>query len=285
MVLTIFLDTADFDFQLTIFGMSLAWVGVVLWVAVTVSQIISGLSGPVVALFAVARDRSLLVWVAMVPGVIVLSGLATLEISTMIGPGELPLRYGLPIGVLLWAVLVISIISNTRTARPFGEEVLMTAQHAPQTPPLWRRFLSLPRTRQGWWAIGLASSALIAFVTLNFIDPEHTVSPPWLGAELAALSSITVLVGALGGGVVGSLALGAGDRSLLVWLAQVPVALLFVGKFSSIFQENPLWVGLSVGVLFWALIASVIAFSILYLRSQGVHRGRSGAIGSRGRSS
>jgi hypothetical protein len=27
----------------------------------------------------------------------------------------------------------------------------MSAQRAPHTPPLWRRVLSLPQTRLGWW--------------------------------------------------------------------------------------------------------------------------------------
>jgi hypothetical protein len=43
------------------------------------------------------------------------------------------------------------------------EEVAMTAQHAPHTP-LWRRFLSLPKTRRGWWAIGLAGPSLVLTV-------------------------------------------------------------------------------------------------------------------------
>jgi hypothetical protein len=84
-----------------------------------VTQIIGVLSGPVVALIALAGDRSLLVWVAMVPGVLVLSGLVQIFMSMKIGSGELygpyglPI-YGLPIGVLLWAVLVIGILLSTR---------------------------------------------------------------------------------------------------------------------------------------------------------------------------
>jgi hypothetical protein len=100
-----------------------------------------------------------------------------------------------------------------------------------------------------------------------------------VGDVLAILRLITVLVLPLGGLVVGALAVGAGERSLLVLLAQVPAAVFFVGLFGA-FQEHPLWVGLSVGVLAWA----VITFGLIYL-SQGVHSRRSGAIGSRGRSS
>jgi hypothetical protein len=168
--------------------------------------------------------------------------------------------------------------------RSSREEVAMTTQHAPHTPPLWRRFLSLPHTRLGWWAVGLAtvglaSIALIAFVALVDIELEHTVNPPWLGAVLDILLLITVLVAPLGGLVVGSLALGAGERSMLVWAALVPSAVFFVG-LATIFQEGYIWVKASIGVLFWA----VITFSLIYL-SQGVHSRRSGATDSRGRSS
>jgi hypothetical protein len=119
MVLTRLFDTGTFDHifdvQLKILGMSVTWMGTVLLVAVTVTGIISVLSGPVVALIAVARDRSFLVWVAMVPGVLALSGIAQIFMSMKIGTGELPVwygipYYGLPIGVFLWAVLVISIM-------------------------------------------------------------------------------------------------------------------------------------------------------------------------------
>jgi hypothetical protein len=114
MVLTSLFDNATFDHifdvLLKILGMTGTWMGTVLMVAVTVTGIISVLSGPVVALIAVVRDRSLLVWVAMVPGVLVLSGLAKIVMSKEIGTGELPIWYGLPIGVLLWAVLVISLM-------------------------------------------------------------------------------------------------------------------------------------------------------------------------------
>ena len=124
MVLMRLFDTATFDHifdvQLKILGMTVAWMVTVLGVAVTVTGIISVLSGPVVALIALgAGDRSLLVWVAMVPGVLALSGLAQIFMSMKIGTGEPPVWYGIPyfgvpIGVLLWAVLGISIMLSTR---------------------------------------------------------------------------------------------------------------------------------------------------------------------------
>ncbi len=138
----------------------------------------------------------------------------------------------------------------------------MTTQQASPTP-LWRRVLSLPHTRLGWWAVGLAGIASIAFVLFYALpDPEDSVNPPLWNVVLEPIAFITGLVGALAGGVVGSLALGAGERSLLAWVAQVPAALLFVGLFS-IFREHPQWVKqISAGVLVWAFIA----FSIIFLR-------------------
>jgi hypothetical protein len=70
----------------------------------------------------------------------------------------------------------------------------MSAGHAPHMPPLWRRVPSLPHTRLGWWTVGLASIALIAFA---LPDPERAVSPPWLGVALAILRLITLLVSPL----------------------------------------------------------------------------------------
>jgi hypothetical protein len=40
----------------------------------------------------------------------------------------------------------------------------MSAQRAPHTPPLWRRVLSLPQTRLGWWAIGLAVTFVVLLI-------------------------------------------------------------------------------------------------------------------------
>jgi hypothetical protein len=154
----------------------------------------------------------------------------------------------------------------------------MTAQQAPHTP-LWRKFLSLPHTRLGWWAVGLASFVLIVLVPGEFIPARALASVGWVRDALEILGLITVLVVPLVAGVVGSLALGAGERSLLVWAALVPAAVFFVG-LATIFQEGYILLKASIGGLFWA----VIAFSIFYL-SQGVHSRRSGAIGSRGRSS
>jgi hypothetical protein len=130
---------------------------------------------------------------------------------------------------------------------------------------MWRRFLSLPHTRLGWWAVGLAviasiTMAMVAFPLPGFVDAA--IPSSWDGiVEIIVVP--TAGVAPLASGVVGSLALGAGERSLLVWFAQVPPAIFFA-VLLNLFQEGSPWGRASVGVLFWALIA----FSIIFLRSQ-----------------
>jgi hypothetical protein len=108
--------------------------------------------------------------------------------------------------------------------RPFGEEVVMTTGHAPHAP-LWRRVLSLPHTRLGWWAVGLAAvlTALMLLVDtadlrLSFLGAEVT----WAGPVLAILvSAATVSIG-IACTLVASIALLRGqERSALVWVALV----------------------------------------------------------------
>ena len=104
----------------------------------------------------------------------------------------------------------------------------MTAQHAPHTPPMWRKFLSLPHTRLGWWAVGLAGPALVLMAFTNVLAIPNTDTPQlaiWgivvSGPEgvATALAFFGWLVSALVGGVVGFIAV-ARDRSLLLLVAQ-----------------------------------------------------------------
>ena len=142
----------------------------------------------------------------------------------------------------------------------------MTAQH---TPPLWRKVLSLPHTRLGWWAAGLSGVSVPLFLWLLLFtggpmpDP-HTWVPPWLSwavTALAVILAIMVLVVPLASGVVGALALGAGERSLLVWLAQIPTV-LFIGVLLTAFEQRNSPVMFPAGILVWA----IVAFSIFYLK-------------------
>ena len=95
----------------------------------------------------------------------------------------------------------------------------MTAQHAPHTPPLWRKFLSLPHTRLGWLAVGLSGvgGALLLLLIRSFAGNDVSL---WVVRP--------VIVGLLAGAVVGLIALlrSQEERSILVWLAMVPMVLL-----------------------------------------------------------
>jgi hypothetical protein len=118
----------------------------------------------------------------------------------------------------------------------------MTAQHAPHTP-LWRRFISLPQTGIGWWAVGLAAAASALFAFGSFVSPEEIQQ--WLHLSEAftrafALPLFVTLMGALlagmlsglAGGVVALIAvLRSHERSGLVWVAIV-VGLAFLTYLS-----------------------------------------------------
>ena len=142
----------------------------------------------------------------------------------------------------------------------------MTAQHAPHTPPMWRKFLSLPHTRLGWWAVGLAGPALVLMAFTNVLAIPNTDTPQlaiWgivvSGPEgvATALAFFGWLVSALVGGVVGFIAV-ARDRSLLLLVAQVPGLIIFsflVWIPVSMLQggEKGVGVSLPLAVLLWAI--------------------------------
>jgi hypothetical protein len=79
------------------------------------------------------------------------------------------------------------------------------------------------------------------------------------GYGVGALITTLLITGLLGSGVVGAIALGAAERSLLVWVAQVPTALFFGFMFGFGIQEGNF--PFILGVLVWALIA----LGIIYL--------------------
>jgi hypothetical protein len=136
----------------------------------------------------------------------------------------------------------------------------MSAQHAPHTPSLWRQVLSLPHTRLGWWAVGLASPALI--LTAYFIVTY------WAGGHEYSLELLLVWpLSAVAGAVAGLIAL-VRDRSWLVWVAQVNGVLLFayfIWGYSSwllrhdTHDSNP-WVAFAIAVLIWAVSAGTAVF-------------------------
>ena len=96
----------------------------------------------------------------------------------------------------------------------------MTAQHAPHTPPLWRRFLSLPHTRLGWWAVGLAGTFWALQAIIRTSDFEAVMQS--LSGEVQWLVIWALVLPGVAGTVVALIALLRGlERSALVWLAMV----------------------------------------------------------------
>ena len=82
----------------------------------------------------------------------------------------------------------------------------MTA-YTPNTPQ-WRRVLSLPKTRLGWWSVGLAATFVVLLI---------------FGYNVLPLYGIVLLFSGLCNGVVSLIALlGRHERSVLVWLAMLP---------------------------------------------------------------
>jgi hypothetical protein len=96
-----------------------------------------------------------------------------------------------------------------------GEKGVMSAQYDPHTPPLWRRVLSLPHTRLGWWAVGLVG------IFWGLIGIFWVLSVYFFGHPVG-LVALVWLLGAAAGGVVALIALLRGhEQSALVWVAMV----------------------------------------------------------------
>ena len=116
----------------------------------------------------------------------------------------------------------------------------MTAQHVPH-PPLWRRVLSFPKTRLGWWSVGLAATSVVmlifgygVFEVLMVRVLGRYQETQWEGMAIT-FYGITMLLCGLAGGVVSLIAvIRQHERSWLVWLAMVPglASLVFlIGEF------------------------------------------------------
>jgi len=106
----------------------------------------------------------------------------------------------------LIGVLIVWLQRHPERIRPlmktFGEKGDMSARSAPHTP-LRRRFLSLPHTRLGWWAVGLATSFVAVFLINGLV---LMTAPIPIRAVAIAYGFVFIAVG-LGSGVVATLAL------------------------------------------------------------------------------
>jgi MFS family permease len=141
--------------------------------------------------------------------------------------------------------------------RPFGEEVVMTTQQSPHTPPSRRRrVLSLPHTPLGRWAIGLSvGSGLLIFGLFLTL---------FLGGDVSPWTWMILIAGILAGAVVGLIALLGSpqqetERSSAVEEAQSRREEKKQGLL------NKLMVGLAV-LLALPLVGLPIAFLVQWLR-------------------
>jgi hypothetical protein len=140
----------------------------------------------------------------------------------------------------------------------------MTTQQAPHTPPMWRRFLSLPHTRLGNLAAWLFAASVPLYTWAVVFGGGYTLDwlPRWLDVVLVPVG-VVLLIGLVialpASGVVSSLALGSGERSILVWLAQIPTVLFVLGLLTVFEQRRPLW-QLATGVLVWFAIAAGLGY-------------------------
>jgi hypothetical protein len=170
--------------------------------------------------------------------------------------------------------------------RPFGEEVVMTTGHAPHIPPLWRKFLSLPHTPLGQWAIGLTAGSGLLLILVLFLN-----SLP--GEEVIWRNLIPWTAGILVGAVLGLIALlrspqpappmPLSRRVLFVWLAWVPIALVaalplaFLAMFLvHIVRHNA---SIASTVLFLVAMMAVIA-ALHFLQRHSERYGLGGTISS-----
>lgn len=100
----------------------------------------------------------------------------------------------------------------------------MNAQHAPHTPPMWRRVISLPRTLLGWLSVVLIGVPVALFFLGVIVYEEQLIEVPgWVDSLFSGSTFELMGLGILAGAVVGLIALlRSQERSVLVWL---PLAL------------------------------------------------------------
>ena len=103
----------------------------------------------------------------------------------------------------------------------------MSAHHAPHNP-MWRRFLSLPKTRLGWWSVGLTAAFLLYLLGLTIgVSALEAENLPCIGLFMFG---VTVAAAATGLMAV----LRRGERSILmIFTILLGLSVLFfeVGEF------------------------------------------------------
>jgi hypothetical protein len=106
--------------QLSILGVSGSWGEGVLVPLVLITWLLSALVGGLFGFFAVERDRSLLLLVAQIPGLLIFAFFVWAAISMLGGGrgwyGEPDVRVTFPIAVLLWAIANLALMWSTRNS-------------------------------------------------------------------------------------------------------------------------------------------------------------------------
>ena len=100
--------------------------------------------------------------------------------------------------------------------------------------PLWRRFLSLPATRLGWWSLGfLAAHAFVMVLfgvvggALNAAGLPNMAGHPWLIATALSIAGAPALAGIATGLVA---VIRRDERSMLVILPLLLVAIFLLAE-------------------------------------------------------
>lgn len=99
----------------------------------------------------------------------------------------------------------------------------MTTRHDPYIPPLWRRVFSLPKTRPGWWSVGLAAVfALYLFGLVIGVGAMEAENLPGIGPFMFVLTLAAAATGL-------TAVLRRGERSiLLIFPVVIGVSVLFL---------------------------------------------------------
>jgi hypothetical protein len=151
----------------------------------------------------------------------------------------------------------------------------MATQYTPHTP-LWRKFLSLPQTRLGWAAVVMASPFLALWVygLVATLLSGDAITVEGVGMVLLVTGPLGIF-----GAAAGVFALlRSHERSLLVWLAMVPVlTFLSLGITPSrVFDNSSVWVfGLWLAVVPVLFLLSLV----IYDTASGRLKMRSGKPG------
>lgn len=111
-----------------------------------------------------------------------------------------------------------------------------TASRIPSdtSPTGWHSLLRRPRTRLGWWSVGLAATSVVLNLINSPILTRLIGSNLWR-VRIGLPFSFVMLSCGLAAGIVGVVALiRQHEHSLFVWLALIPglgVVLFVLGEF------------------------------------------------------